>query len=148
MWDKGLELSKDAAGRVNGLVLPLTPEDWCRACMRDGTHYMGGCCANMGHAQDLLNNIFRDGPWIDLKYLKEYAECMLSHDGYCKKDLPDPIIEAKKGDPIAKIIAVWDMIKDNLAPEKRRKLKPQPVDHTSVKDAMFILSQLLLVDVV
>lgn len=85
-----LKVYCDGEGHVTSVFLPLTPEEWCECCMREGAHYVGGCCGNMSYAQDMLNSFFRDGGWVDPRKLARYIETMRSHDGFCKEDLPDP----------------------------------------------------------
>lgn len=77
---KGRE-KRDKDG-IETICAPLTPEDWCRMCMRDGDNYIGGCCGNTGVVQDILNSIFRDSGWIDWRMAEELCHAAANHEGH------------------------------------------------------------------
>jgi len=125
---------------ISRVFLPLTPVEWFRCCTRDGDFYVGGCCGNMSYAQDLLNSFFRDGGWVDVRNLANYIEMMRSHDGFCRSDLPDPQKEEKEN-PLARIIAIWDLIYSEVKPLTECKLDAPRAANLDVRDAIFTLTK-------
>lgn len=67
---------------VQSVFLDLTPEDWCRLCMREGEDYFGGCCGQMSHFQDALNGFFRDGGWVRAGKFLDAIEGAKTHEGF------------------------------------------------------------------
>lgn len=107
---------------------PLTPEDWCRLCMREGTEYIGGCCGNTSAIQDIVNGWFRfDACYIKISELAEVAQAMAEHDGTDEwSELPKATLEesvewAKDNwgslRAWAKICMVWHIVKDHYSPD-------------------------------
>jgi hypothetical protein len=68
--------------RVRQFFAPLTAEEWCGMCMREGDEYIGGCCGQTGYTQDVLNEIFRDGGWIEPRLALDLIEIGGGHDGF------------------------------------------------------------------
>lgn len=136
--------------------LPLTPEDWCVLCMREGDEYVaeltpwkprrggeyiGGCCGNMSAVQDQLNAWFRDGGWVKVHDLVELGEAMRDHgDEDFSEQPPETVAEGVKAfvfmrdhpDPTrcfsawGKIGLLYQLVKDHYVPEA--KLRGQYVD--------------------
>ena len=50
---------------IQSIEIPLTDEEWCSLCMRDGQRYMGECCGQTGQVQDILNDLFRESGIVD-----------------------------------------------------------------------------------
>jgi len=131
-----IKFYEDDDGYITSVFLPLSPEEWCECCMREGAHYVGDCCGNMSYAQDILNRFFRDGGWVSPRDLARYIEMMRSHDGYDKEDLPDPQAQ-ESTDPLARIIAVWDLISSNIKPLSERSInKPRKADLSNPRHAI------------
>lgn len=121
----------------SSVKLPLKPKEWLALCMNEGSAYVGGCCGTMGHLQDRLNHIFRQGSgWVDIRELEEIAEIRFSHDdedgqGKLFKKLPRKLeseVRAtaktmknlKRGhimDPWHVMAVVWHITKDFYSPK-------------------------------
>jgi len=138
-WREWVQYHRTEEGKVRSVLLPLTPAEWCKCCMREGDFYRGPCCGNMGRAQDILNSIFRDGGWAESDELYEWYQLLRSHDGYCPKDLPDPSEKAVE-DPIARIVAVCGEIDKEEAWDFSRLDKPRPTDLEDIDQAISVLS--------
>lgn len=109
--------------QVRSIKLPLTEEQWCCLCMRDGPHYMGGCCGNMSSLQDIMNGIFRDSGWIDSSDdLRRIANLCIRHDGFeMFKDVNILNVALEQGldslnDPWDRVAVVWHAVEDVLVP--------------------------------
>lgn len=129
---------------VDVLILPLTPADWCSLCMSEGGNYMGGCCGNMSHAQDLLSSIFRFGPWVTAQKFTELIDALKGHDGFeALKKLDKKTVKAK--DPWSKIIRTWHAAKDVLKGGDMPRMggKVYGEDPSSAKDAVSVLDKTL-----
>jgi len=102
-------------GLVKSLYLNLTPEDWVRLCTTEGDMYMGGCCANMSVAQDILNYAFRESGWIDCARFREYGELCSEHDGF--EDWTEDLLEKNytELEPLLKLGYIWVAVNDKLA---------------------------------
>jgi hypothetical protein len=50
--------------------------------MREGSNYIGGCCGTSGYTQDVLNEIFREGGWVDSRLAHELVQVGASHEGH------------------------------------------------------------------
>lgn len=136
-----LEFRTDSDGYITNVLLPLTPSEWFESCTRDGEFYMGGCCGSMSYAQDILNSFFRDNGWAAVRDLAQYVETMRSHDGFSKEDLHDPQGE-EKHHPIARIIAVWDLIFPDIKPAATTLLEaPRPAEFSDAKEALYALTR-------
>jgi hypothetical protein len=103
---------------LRSLRLPLDAEEWCALCMRVGTAYIGGCCANLSGAQELIHKAFLEGGWLPLTDLKAFIEVVSEHGDVDSEEwpisAPDPeaLIERAKADwanlgPVDKIVVVW-----------------------------------------
>lgn len=67
---------------LNSVTLPFDADDWCHMASSDGEEYIGGCCGQSSHAQDILCHIFRMNPkWIPIRELEELAFTLEGHDG-------------------------------------------------------------------
>ena len=89
--------------KVSRFCVPLTSEEWCSLCMRKGDAYIGGCCGQTGYTQDILNNIFRDGGWIDSEDALDLIEVAGGHDGF-------EILTEKNEDALLVAEATWDKL--------------------------------------
>lgn len=67
---------------ARGVYVPLTAQEWCDLCMREGDHYMGGCCGNMSQLQDIINRVFRDSGHIDGHVLLKIGRICQDHEGF------------------------------------------------------------------
>lgn len=99
-------------GRIRYLNLPLTSEDWYQCCNRHGDRYVGGCCGNMSAAQDLLNDMLREGSEIQADHFVNYGEMMRNHDGTSLRDMPNPSLTSPN--PLERLMAVYDVVKDHV----------------------------------
>lgn len=104
-------------GAVKSVLLPLSSVQWCHIAMREGAHYVGGCCGHTSAMQDIINAIFRDGGWAPARELRELAELAQNHDGFEAFDSTERVesLEALD-DPWEIIGAVWCAVEDVLAP--------------------------------
>lgn len=82
----------------DAVQIPLTPEEWCRLCMRDSSEYVGGCCGNMSAVQDVLNEWFREGGWVKVHELVDLGEAMRDHGDDDFKDVDSSDLNGKVGD--------------------------------------------------
>ncbi len=97
--------------------LPLTAEEWCGLCMKEGNYYIGGCCGSSSAAQDIINEIFRfQSGLAEIRQLAEIAEFMIEHDeGSDTRNFQDGGDLAGWGslDPWKKIAVIWHLVKDH-----------------------------------
>lgn len=68
--------------RFDELRVPLSADEWCRLCMREGDDYIGGCCSQTGFTQDVLNDIFRDSGRMDTTCVERLVEAAAGHEGH------------------------------------------------------------------
>lgn len=106
--------------------LPLSPLEWCAICMRDGCHYVGGCCSAESAVQDIMNSIFRDSGWTTINEIAEIADTSIHHDDLDATGVPNfkhlglliDVVELwGQFDPWHKIAVVWHLTKDNYVPK-------------------------------
>lgn len=128
--------------------LPLDAEEWCAICMQVGTAYIGGCCANLSGAQELINRAFWNGGWIDLTDLKEFVEIVSEHGDVTSDEYPIEtpdhlaLIERGKTEwdaiaPIDKIIVTWHVAKGHMT----SKVPQVHRDSNAAEGALHVLSQ-------
>jgi hypothetical protein len=107
---------------------PLTPEDWCCLCMREGAAYIGGCCGNTSAIQDIINGWFRfDACYVKITEIAEVAQAMEEHDDdkgwseLSKTTLKESVEWAKDNwctlNPWEKIKIIWHVVKDHYSPD-------------------------------
>ena len=142
-WRDWLTIHRNKEGKVEGVELPLTPAEWCQCCMREGDHYLGGCCGNLSQAQDLLSSMFRDGGTADAWDLYRWYSLVRAHDGYNEADLPTPSATATE-DPVTRILAVCEEINAE-GPSGgwvlHKMNRPRPVDVTDLDTAIRVIAQ-------
>lgn len=85
----GVDFSETEDGKIRSLLLPLTPGEWCALCQREGSAYIGGCCAQTSYIQDLVNGIFRDG-YADAQTFIQLRALLQHHEGF--EDFDDPAV--------------------------------------------------------
>ncbi len=129
---------------VKSVQLPLTPEEWCCMCMREGDDYMGSCCGNMGVMQDILNSVFRDSGWTDASSFRRIADACINHDGFDEfsdeKMLEDALEKGLKNRrPWEKVGIVWQAVQDVLIVENKEL--PSQEDLNSLDGAIRIASK-------
>jgi hypothetical protein len=100
---------------VSSVLLPLSSVEWCHIAMREGAHYMGGCCAHCSAMQDIVNGIFRDGGWASARQLRHLAEMAEHHEGFEAFLAEEQVDSLDDLDPWDKLGAVWVAAKDVLA---------------------------------
>jgi hypothetical protein len=66
---------------LEGVVLPLTPDEWGTLCQRDGEAYIGGCCSALSSVQDQMQGIYRDNGYVTCQHLDEIVQTLRQHDG-------------------------------------------------------------------
>jgi hypothetical protein len=71
----------DTKGYLRRVHLNWDSHLWCKTCMREGDHYIGGCCGTSGAMQDIINSVFRDGGELNMDTLESLAGYGISHDG-------------------------------------------------------------------
>lgn len=118
---------------VKTVQLPLTAEEWCSMCTRDGENYMGPCCGNMGAMQDVLNGVFRETGWTETSDFRRIADACINHDGF--KGFTDEGLLSKaleKGlegmHPWDKVGVVWQAAQNVLTVQNKELLKPEDID--------------------
>lgn len=67
---------------VISVFIPFTPAQWVAGCSREGSMYLGGCCGTLGYVQDVLNNIFRDGGFVDNPDFYSLGQQIISHGDF------------------------------------------------------------------
>lgn len=67
---------------IRAIRIPLSSDEWCSLCMRDGENYIGGCCGQTGQTQDILNEIFRESGWVSADTAESLVLVAGSHDGF------------------------------------------------------------------
>ncbi len=118
-----------------GVLLPLSPVEWMSVAMRDGDHYLGGCCGAMSALQDEIEHVFRfESGWAKCRDLARMASIIENHDEIGEKvpwnDLPTPIEDLVKAlglgtsglafDPLTpweKIALCWHLVREHYSPE-------------------------------
>lgn len=76
----GVDRAPHTVDVIGGIRLPLTADEWCSLCQREGADYIGSCCGSASRIQDTLNNWFRDGGYIHPSELAFVAELHILHD--------------------------------------------------------------------
>ncbi len=109
---------------IRHATFPLSPVEWCELCMRDGEHYLGGCCGQTSAIQDLLMMIFRDGGGADARDILNLMSTASPHGGFelFKVDfdlakLGDFVDRWKELRPIEKIGVCCQAVRDHLDPK-------------------------------
>jgi hypothetical protein len=108
----------------SNIKLPFSPLEWCQLCMKDGFHYMGGCCGTCSAIQDIVEQSFRfESGWISVHHLAEIAGLWESHgeDGKVifSKEPKKLYLKAFKAGfltPWEKMALIWHIIKDYQNP--------------------------------
>lgn len=130
------------------LRLPLDAEEWCALCMRVGTAYIGGCCANLVGAQELLHKAFLEGGWMPLTDLKSFIEIVSEHGDVDSEEwpiaTPDPqaLIERARAEwanlgPVDKIVMIWHIARGHMTSKVPRVVR----DANEAEGALHVLSQ-------
>lgn len=109
------------------LLGPLTPDDWVRLCMKEGSDYIGGCCGNTSAIQDIINHWFRfDSGRVNINDISDVMQALSDHDGESEWTLPKESLKesvewAKENwdqlRPLKKIHIIWHIVKDNYLPK-------------------------------
>ena len=124
--------------------IQFSPEEWCGLCMKEGQFYIGGCCAQTSHAQDIMNKVFRfDSGLFNLKDMANIAELLGNHDHGPETpnfeelgDIERAIANWVTLDPWQKLAFVWHVVKEHYIPEKPNLISP---DKAKVECASAIL---------
>jgi hypothetical protein len=144
------------------VVLPLSPHEWVAMCQSEGQFYLGGCCGQMSHLQDLISGLFRfESGLLECRKLAEVAEVAGSHEGFeLFHELPDDLdtsVEKFAGtldrtrsdrltgekliDPWILIPLVWHIVKDFYAPERPPKQRQRDTEGLTLDTAVSLLSR-------
>ena len=132
---------------LSSVKLPLDAAEWCALCMKEGSAYLGGCCANLSGVQELLNKAFWEGGWMPLTSLKSLIEVLIEHDDVAsdeyplKTDDPEGLITRAKTEwesigPIDKVIVTWHAARPHMTSKV-----PKHVPHEfETEDALYLLA--------
>ena len=127
---------------VASVLLPISSVQWCHMAMREGEHYVGGCCTHTSAMQDIVNSVFRDSGWIKAREFRELADLALNHDGFEAFESEETVESLSAlDDPWEVIGAVWCAVKDVLAPDTL--YKPTPRDLSNFDEAVTLARNLL-----
>lgn len=105
---------------IYSVLFPLSAEEWCALCMRDGEAYVGGCCGQTSAIQDHFNSIFRDSGVADASEILDLMASAGSHSGFeeysqtWEGDLAKLIKDWKKMGPVQKIGVCCQAVKGKL----------------------------------
>lgn len=127
---------------ISRVLLPFTTDEWCAMCMREGPHYIGGCCGNSSAAQDIMNAVFREGGWIEGRELERVAQLVAGHDPsgpFGDNGKADLLWKegCAQADPWKKAAAIWHMVKLDI----QREVPTGPGKHRSeLESAIHTLS--------
>ena len=142
----GLKVTWDGK-HVRYVTFPLSPEEWCSLCMRDGEHYVGGCCGNTGVIQDHFCMVFRDSGGADASTVVSLMKTASSHDGFglYKSDMKPDMVDWYIGrweqlKPADKIGICCQAVKDKLNPEA---LELPSIDRKEPEDFLKALGESL-----
>ncbi len=122
---EGKERQEHKLPLFKSVKIPFTPAEWCATTMREGDHYLGGCCGNLSAVQDDWCGVHRDGGWIQTETLSGLAEGLLgTHDGFeTWKEKPDEAVVLAKVDdfdnlsPWDKVELVWHLVREHYTPK-------------------------------
>lgn len=121
--------SRPDPSRVRAVYLGLSPKEWCSLAMREGEHYIGGCCGTTSAMQDVINGIFREGGYADGDALFSLGEYARQHpDGFedtftkvwPQERFDDTCKRWKALDPWEKIAVSWQAVRDKVRPYSHR----------------------------
>jgi hypothetical protein len=137
----------------------FSADEWCHMASRDGAEYIGGCCGQTSHAQDILCHIFRmTAHWIPIRDLEELALTLEGHNDVLEFpevsfDGMDISVEEAVGKIESgevkweemgcwsRLALVWHIVKDAYDPEA---VSGYPEEKTDTLDnAIFISSRVL-----
>lgn len=129
---KGIIVQADYCqhGKIASVELPFTPEEWADLLNKEG-EYLGACCADISRIRDILQAACREDYFIEVEDLYEAAFLARHHDGGEERDY------TKDTDPIARMIVLWDKVKDDA----RSRSKGRSVNLEDPKDALDVLFQ-------
>jgi len=108
--------------QIRGLRFPLTDEEWCDLCMREGQFYVGGCCGQTSAVQDIFMEIFRDSGHADAHEILNLMRASSKHGGFEEYslewtgDLEKRVREWETLNPIEKIGICCQATKEKLKP--------------------------------
>lgn len=91
--------------------------DWVSVASREGDDYIGGCCGNMGLAQDITNDIFRSGGWADSNEFLQLGELLRHHDGF-------ETFEPMDDDVFAEALEQWKEVRRALTADPSLQIDP------------------------
>lgn len=129
--------------QISTIFIPLTPDEWCSLCMAEGEHYIGPCCAQSGHTQDILNSIFRDSGWVDVDTAESMVQVGGSHDGHelLREQDEKVLLEAEAGwddlGPLRKVFLCIAAARPKMKPRSQGRVS----DPDDTEDIVFTLSK-------
>ena len=110
------------------IKIPFTPEEWTQIAMREGSHYIGGCCGASSLMQDTICYWFREGGWAKIQDLSHLAAQQVEHDGKENSpfhEMPDLLAKIEQGEifgsqrsPWDVLAALWHITRNSYDPEK------------------------------
>ena len=68
--------------RITHVNIPFSPEEWCWLVNRNQAGYVGGCCGEMSHIQDIINYTLRFGPIFSSENFRDLGIRAERHDGF------------------------------------------------------------------
>lgn len=115
--------SRPDFNKVRCVQLGLSAQEWCDLAMRDGPHYIGGCCGTTSGLQDVINAIFRDSGYADANAMWDIGQYTKAHpDGFeadftvrwKQKRFDKACADWAKLDPWKKIAVAWQAVRDKV----------------------------------
>lgn len=119
----GIDRREEQTEDIRSVYIHMTPAEWCALCMREGSHYIGGCCGASSYIQDCFNAIFRDNGIMDARVLIELAGACRNHpDGFelfCEEEMSQGAFDENCGawDRLGifeKFATVWHGVRDRV----------------------------------
>ena len=140
-------------GKIERLELPLTKADWWELCTREGDEYVGGCCGNMSHVQDHLNEVFREGGWVRGSTFREIMLALEEHGNFedimktfAELGTEDPAELLKRSKehwlhlgPLNRLFLTWELVKSDL--NKERVAVANVPNRPEIEDAVHLLAR-------
>lgn len=125
---RGLKITYDtrmgggaARNSIYSVTFPLSAQEWCELCMRDGEFYVGGCCGQTSAIQDHFNSIFRDSGVADAGDVLDLMAAAGTHGGFeeysatWEGDLGKLVKRWNKLSPVKKIGVCCQAVKGKIA---------------------------------
>lgn len=144
-----------------GVTLIMTFQEWFETCTRDGEHYIGPCCGTTGRAQDIIQEVFREGGFFSAEDLTRLGHTLSHHDErpsaefcFTREPSRDALLDLSPTgyqdlDPWTKMAFLWHLTRDYLllsVPQEKGAREPLREAFTQVRTTCDIISWEMLFD--